>query len=68
VGADITRVRYRCPKRATVELYRIADGGHTWPGSAFSKAISAIVGVTTDTVVANDVIWTFFRNHPLTKS
>jgi polyhydroxybutyrate depolymerase len=68
VGADITRVRYRCPKRATVELYRVEGGGHTWPASEFSKAISAIVGVTTDTVVANDVMWKFFRNHPLTKS
>ena len=68
VGADVTRVRYRCPKGSTVELYRVADGGHTWPGSAFSKAIAAVVGVTTDTVVANDVIWTFFRNHPLRKS
>ncbi len=68
IGTDVTRVRYRCPKRATVELYRVEGGGHSWPGSAFSKSIAAIVGVTTDTVVANDVMWTFFRNHPLTKS
>jgi polyhydroxybutyrate depolymerase len=68
IGADVTRVRYRCPERATVELYRVEGGGHSWPGSAFSKSIAAVVGATTDTIVASDVIWTFFERHPLTKA
>jgi polyhydroxybutyrate depolymerase len=68
IGADVILVRYRCPKRATVELYRIQGGGHSWPGSAFSKSIVAVVGPTTDTVIANDVIWKFFERHPLPAS
>ena len=68
IGADVTQVRYRCPKRATVELYRVEGGGHAWPGSEFSKAIAQVVGVTTDTIVADEIIWEFFRSHPLTAS
>jgi polyhydroxybutyrate depolymerase len=68
IGDDVTVVRYRCPKNATVELYRIQDGGHAWPGSQFSKSIAPIIGRTTFTISADDVIWKFFQNHPLTKS
>ncbi len=68
IGDDVTVVGYRCPKNATVELYRIEGGGHSWPGSAFSKQIAAVVGPTTFTISADDVIWKFFQNHPLTKS
>jgi polyhydroxybutyrate depolymerase len=65
VASDVTRVRYRCPKRADVELYRIAGGGHTWPGSEFSRQIESVVGPTTFSIDANDVMWKFFRAHPL---
>ncbi|MQY05525.1 alpha/beta hydrolase family esterase [Actinomadura macrotermitis] len=33
-GSEITRTRYpRCRDGARVELYTVAGGGHTWPGS-----------------------------------
>jgi polyhydroxybutyrate depolymerase len=65
LGTDVTRVRYRCPRNATVELYRVEGGGHAWPGSQFSKTIASVVGATTSTVSASDVMWSFFRRHPL---
>ena len=60
--------RTACPKDATVELYRVTDGGHSWPGSQFSKSIESVVGKTTFSISANDIIWKFFEKHPLTKS
>jgi polyhydroxybutyrate depolymerase len=65
VAPDVTLVRYRCPKRADVELYRIDGGGHTWPGSEFSRQIESFVGPTTFSINANEVIWAFFQAHPL---
>jgi polyhydroxybutyrate depolymerase len=64
VAPDVTLVRYRCPKHADVELYRIEGGGHTWPGSAFSRQIETFVGPTTFSIDANDVMWRFFETHP----
>ncbi len=43
-----------CKDDATVTLYTIKDGGHTWPGSA--------LGATKD-IDATDVIWRFFADH-----
>jgi polyhydroxybutyrate depolymerase len=65
VAPDVTLVRYRCPKHADVELYRIDGGGHTWPGSAFSRQIEVVVGPTTFSIDANEVMWRFFQAHPL---
>ena len=47
------------------KLYRVADGGHSWPGSPLGPVIEKIVGKTTDTISANEVIWAFFQAHPL---
>ncbi len=65
VASDVTLLTWRCPADATVELYRVTDGGHAWPGSPFSRSIAAIVGRTTFSISANDVIWQFFQQHPL---
>ena len=64
VTPDVTRLSYRCPRRADVELYRIEGGGHTWPGSEFSRAIESVVGPTTFSINADDAMWTFFQAHP----
>jgi polyhydroxybutyrate depolymerase len=64
LAPDVTLVSYRCPKRADVELYRIEGGGHTWPGSAFSRALESVVGPTTFSINADDAAWTFFQAHP----
>ncbi len=65
VAPDVVLVRYRCPNHADVALYRIEGGGHTWPGSEFSKAIESAVGPTTFSINADEVMWSFFQAHPL---
>jgi polyhydroxybutyrate depolymerase len=64
VAPDVTRIHYRCPNRADVALYRIEGGGHTWPGSEFSRAIESAVGPTTFSINADEVMWAFFEAHP----
>jgi polyhydroxybutyrate depolymerase len=65
-SAEVDRLRYRsCPADGEVELYRVKGGGHAWPGSAFSQSIAPIVGRTTMTIDATDLIWQFFATHPL---
>jgi polyhydroxybutyrate depolymerase len=44
---------------ASVELYKIIGGGHTWPGSPY------IVGVTNEDFNASEKIWLFFRKYKL---
>jgi polyhydroxybutyrate depolymerase len=64
----VTLVRYRCPHHADVQLYEIAGGGHTWPGSPFSKAIEQFVGPTTLSIDADALMWRFFERHPLRRA
>jgi len=64
IGADVVVHRWNgC--RADVELYTVEGGGHSWPGSLKYRAAPGI-GTTTLTVDANEVMWDFFRRHPLT--
>jgi polyhydroxybutyrate depolymerase len=65
IAPDVARVSYACPPDADVDFYRIDGGGHAWPGSAFSAAISSIVGYTTMAIDANTIMWDFFQAHPL---
>ena len=65
VASDVTELSYACPRGADVELYRVTGGGHSWPGSAFSKQIASVVGPTTDSISADAVMWAFFEAHPL---
>lgn len=66
VSSDVTRFAYSgCKGRADVQLYRVTDGGHTWPGSEFSKSVGALVGRTTMTIDADAIMWKFFQAHPL---
>jgi polyhydroxybutyrate depolymerase len=44
---------------ASVELYKINNGGHTWPGATFS------VGVTCMDFNGSSEIWRFFRKYKL---
>ncbi len=68
VASDVTLLSWPCPPGADVLLYRIEGGGHSWPGSAFSAGIEGIVGRTTMSISANEVMWEFFRTHPLPHS
>jgi len=47
--------------RASVVLYIIDGGRHTWPGSI----PVARFGLTTQQVNASDTIWAFLAAHPL---
>src|SRR5690606_35123548 len=66
VADDVTVERYPCPDGADVALYRVEGGGHTWPGSEFSASLEEIMGTTTMAISANEVMWEFFVDHPLT--
>ena len=65
VTVDVTLLSFPCPPGADVELYRVTDGGHAWPGSKLSMAVANVVGKTTDTIDADTLIWDFFVAHPL---
>jgi polyhydroxybutyrate depolymerase len=49
-----------CQGSAEVILYTLANHGHSWPGSpVMPKAI------TSQAINATDVMWAFFKEHPL---
>jgi polyhydroxybutyrate depolymerase len=59
--ADVTCERWTdCDDDVTVQLCRIQDGGHTWPGG---PAIPGL-GNTTQTISASQMMWEFFQAHP----
>lgn len=62
-GTVVTRWIYR-PRQGNAEvvLYRIAGGGHTWPGR---KAPLPFLGRSSEEIDANDLIWDFFQRHTL---
>jgi polyhydroxybutyrate depolymerase len=68
IGSDIQHWVFDCPAGSDVEFYVVIDGGHSWPGSEFSRQIANIVGPTTFTISANEVMWDFFTRHRLTTS
>lgn len=64
VADDVTRIEYRdCADNASVVLYAIQGGGHTWPGG--TPLPEWLVGPTTTSIDASKVMWAFFREHPL---
>jgi polyhydroxybutyrate depolymerase len=63
VADDVQRVTWpHCPKRATVELYRVVGGGHTWPGAIAIR--SERLGETTASISATKLMLDFFDTHP----
>jgi polyhydroxybutyrate depolymerase len=65
VASDVTLLAWSCPPDAATELYRVEGGGHSWPGSPFSKQVASVVGKTTESISANEIMWKFFQEHPL---
>jgi polyhydroxybutyrate depolymerase len=63
VSGDVTRVEYTgCAGNASVVLYTIQGGGHTWPGG---KALPEwFVGRTAQSIDATSLMWAFFTAHP----
>jgi polyhydroxybutyrate depolymerase len=65
VAVDVKLLSYPCPADAAVELYVVAGGGHTWPGSTATFYPAQLVGKTTMSISANLIMWAFFQEHPL---
>jgi polyhydroxybutyrate depolymerase len=64
VAADVTRLEYTgCADDASVVLYTIRGGGHTWPGGG--PMPEWFVGSTSTSVDASRQAWAFFQAHPL---
>jgi len=64
VAADVSRREYaHCASDASVVLYTILGGGHTWPGGG--PFPEWFVGTTTHNIDASELMWEFFRDHPL---
>lgn len=63
VASDVTLLEYPgCAANASVRLYRIEDGGHTWPGGA--QLPEWLLGRTSYSIDASRTMWEFFRAHP----
>ena len=67
IGTDVTLLTYECATDASVDFYEIMGGGHSWPGSPTLAipASAAVIGRTTMTISATQIMWQFFRDHPL---
>ena len=65
IPPDIDLDVYECAPDASVEMYVVDEGGHTWPGSTPGPYTQALGGNTTKTVDATHLIWTFFEQHAL---
>lgn len=66
VAMDVTRRTYiGCVDDATVVLYTIHGGGHTWPGGA--QFPEWFLGSTSRSIDASTLMWEFFREHPLSR-
>ncbi len=64
VTHDVDLTRYPCPATGDVELYSVLGGGHTWPGSTYPSP-APLTGATTTSINADQLIWDFFRAHPM---
>ena len=65
VAVDTVLLRFPCPERAGVELYRIDGGGHTWPGRDIRGTGDSVVRPGPQSpLVTNEIIWRFFEAHP----
>lgn len=64
VAADVSRRQYdNCRNNATVALYTVAGGGHTWPGG--QPLTPWLLGMTARSINATELMWQFFNEHPL---
>jgi polyhydroxybutyrate depolymerase len=59
---DASGVHYQhCKDDADVIFYTIDEGGHNWPGGVPIP----FVGKTSKDINASEVMWAFFKAHPL---
>jgi len=60
-GTSIDHFRYSCGTKE-VRLYRVNNGGHTWPGGSQYLPVS-MIGKTSTDMQATDEIWNFVKNY-----
>lgn len=64
IADDVTMSTWSgCAAGADHVVYAVTDGGHTWPGAA-EQPDADLIGATTRSIDATELIWEFFRNHP----
>lgn len=62
VSPSVSRLTYECEwGRAELNLYRISDSGHQWPGSAFDTGM----GPQSQEISASETMLDFFALHSL---
>jgi polyhydroxybutyrate depolymerase len=63
-AADVTRLEYtHCAGDASVVLYTVHGGGHSWPGGG--PLPEWLVGATSHSIDATSHMWAFFRDRRL---
>lgn len=63
VSAHVRRLAYRnCAQNASVVLYTVEGGGHTWPGG--HDLPESLFGTTTQEIDATELLWEFYVQHP----
>jgi polyhydroxybutyrate depolymerase len=67
VSDEVIRRTFDCPDDAPVEFLIVDGGGHSWPGSEFSRTIERIVGPTTFDIDASEEIWRYFQRFSLSE-
>jgi polyhydroxybutyrate depolymerase len=64
--APVTRIRHGGSGCTDVVLYRIDAFAHTWPSAvSFAPAWSGSPADGSASATANDLLWSFFEQHPL---
>lgn len=60
-------IQYRnCVAQAEIDFYRSTEAGHTWPGSPMAETLKGYgLGMTETGLPASQLIWQFFKRHPL---
>jgi polyhydroxybutyrate depolymerase len=58
----VTVETYSCPPGRGLENVIVRGGGHTWPGAHQGVIATMILGPVTDSIDANDMMWTFFQS------
>ncbi|MGO4892751.1 alpha/beta hydrolase family esterase [Flavobacterium sp. W21_SRS_FM6] len=67
LSSSLTEFAYQgCSHHADIVFYRSTEAGHTWPGSPMAEQMLRFgLGKTEESLAATDLIWQFFKAHPL---
>jgi polyhydroxybutyrate depolymerase len=65
VPLPVTVETFSCPPGHGLEDVIVQGGGHTWPGARQGLLINMILGPVTDSINANEMMWTFFQKQML---